>query len=66
MWVYLIANFIGHVFLFTQFVCIFIKFFGSGRLEFPNPSRSGRLECFFVDPKGAKISKSGNNIVCTL
>ena len=27
---------------------------------------SGRLECFFVDPKGAKISKKGNNIICTL
>ena len=27
---------------------------------------SGRLECFFVDPKGAKISKNGNNIICTL
>ena len=26
---------------------------------------SGRLECFFVDPKGAKISKNGNNIICT-
>ena len=27
---------------------------------------SGRLECFFVDLKGAKISKNGNNIICTL
>ena len=27
---------------------------------------SGRLECFFVDPKGAKISKNGNNIICRL
>ena len=27
---------------------------------------SGRLESFFVDPKGAKISKIGNNIICIL
>ena len=27
---------------------------------------SGRLECFIVDPKGANISKNGNNIICTL
>ena len=27
---------------------------------------SGRLECVFVDPKGAKISKNGNNIICRL
>ena len=27
---------------------------------------SGRLECVFVDPKGAKISKNGNNITCRL
>ena len=27
---------------------------------------SGRLECFFVDPEGAKNSKNGNNIICTL
>ena len=25
---------------------------------------SGRLECVFVDPKGAKISKNGNKITC--
>ena len=27
---------------------------------------SGRLECVFVDPKGAKISKNGNIITCRL
>ena len=27
---------------------------------------SGRLECVFVDPKGAKISKNGNKITCRL
>ena len=27
---------------------------------------SGRLEWFFVDSKGAKISKNGNNIICRL
>ena len=27
---------------------------------------SGRLECVFVDPKGAKISKNGNKINCRL
>ena len=27
---------------------------------------SGRLECVFVDPKRAKISKNGNNITCRL
>ena len=27
---------------------------------------SGRLESFFVDPKGAKISKNDNNVICTL
>ena len=27
---------------------------------------SGRLECFFADPKGAMISKNGNNIICRL
>ena len=27
---------------------------------------SGRLECFFVDTKGAKISKNGTNVICIL
>ena len=27
---------------------------------------SGRLECVFVDPKGAKISKNGNIVTCRL
>ena len=27
---------------------------------------SGGLECVFVDPKGAKISKNGNIITCRL
>ena len=27
---------------------------------------SGRLECVFVDPKGARISKNGNKITCRL